>query len=189
MEKEIQRKPSWTVLALSHTFRVPFRTFTWQVYLFSSSDIHHSGTPLRDVIYWEQLPPSTLPMSYVFRSTTCPSQQFLVAPWPTQKSIMHIIVIYKCGWYSKTHLKVQRVSQSDFNSTHLLTHLLTTFKGSSSSIISASSSRSSSTIQSASTIQTSDHGKTFCPECSWVSAWGVPCMFSSSFLYGMFPDT
>ena len=73
-------------------------------------------------------------------------------------------------------------------------HLLTTFKDSSSSIISASSSQLASTSQSAlssqsaSTIQSTDRGKTFRPGRSRASAQ-APCTFTPSFLYGIFPHT
>jgi hypothetical protein len=94
-----------------------------------------------------------------------------------QKDMMHSTISHECGWYSKTHLGVRRVSRSNFNSTHFLT----TFKVSSSSIISASSS---SSTQSASTIQSADRGKTFRPERSRASDRGAPCKFIISFLYG-----
>ena len=73
------------------------------------------------------------------------------------KNIMLSLLIHGIGWYSKTHLGVQRVSRSNFSSTHLLTF----FKGSTSSIISASSSPSISSSQSTSTIQSAGRGKTF----------------------------
>jgi hypothetical protein len=73
--------------------------------------------------------------------------------------------------------------------------ILTTFKNSTSSIISvsssksASSSQSASVIQSASTILSTDRGKEICPECSWASARGAPCTFIPLFLYGIFSHT
>ena len=95
------------------------------------------------------------------------------------------LLIHDIGWYSKTHLAVQRVSRFNFSSTHLLTF----FKGSTSSIISASSSPSISSSQSTLTIQSAGRGKTFRPERSQASAQAAPCMFTPSFLYGIFPHT
>ena len=126
-------------------------------------------------------------MSYVFRNTTHPSLQFFLAPQPIQKDMPHSIIIPECHWYLKTHLGVRKVSRSNFNSTHFLT----TFKGSSFSIISASSdlfSKSASSSQSASTIQPADRGKTLRPERSRASAREAPCTFTP-FLYGIFPHT
>ena len=77
--------------------------------------------------------------------------------------------------------------------TYNSTHFLTTFKGSSSSVISASSSQLASSSQSASssqpssTNQSAGRGKTYCPERSRASARGGPCAFTSSFLYSIFP--
>ena len=80
------------------------------------------------------------------------------------------------------------------DSTCISIHFLTTFKGSSSSIISASSSQSASTSQSTlssqstPTIQSAHRGKTLRPERSRASA-PAPCTFTPSFLYGALPDT
>jgi hypothetical protein len=73
--------------------------------------------------------------------------------------------------------------------------ILTTFKDSTSSIISVSSSKSAlssksaSVIQSASTIPSTDRGKKNYPECSQASAQGAPCTFIPSFLCGIFSHT
>jgi hypothetical protein len=81
------------------------------------------------------------------------------------------------------------------NSTLAQDIILTTFKDSTSSIISISSSKSTSSsqstllIQSASTIPSTDCGKRICPECSWASAQGTPCTFIPSLLYGIFSHT
>ena len=95
------------------------------------------------------------------------------------------MLIHKSGWCSKTHLGVQRVSQSNSS----LTYLLTTFKGSTSLIISVSSSESASSSQSSSTIQSIVHRKMFCPQHSQASAQGAPCMFAPLFLSSIFPHT
>ena len=73
-------------------------------------------------------------MSYVFQHTSHPSLQSSMALQMIQKDMAHSIPIHRCGWCSKTHLEVQKVSQSNFSSTHLLT----IFRGSTSSIISTS---------------------------------------------------
>jgi hypothetical protein len=76
------------------------------------------------------------------------------------------------------------VSQSNSSSTHLLT----TFKGSTTSNISvsnnksASSSQAASSSQSSSTIQSADHSKMLRPERLRASARGAPCTFTPSFL-------
>ena len=73
--------------------------------------------------------------------------------------------------------------------------ILTTFKDSTSSIISVSSSKSASSskstlvIQSASTIPSTNRGKKIRPERSRASARGAPCTSIPSFLYGIFSHT
>ena len=136
-------------------------------------------------MYWKLSLLSNLTMSYVFQKTTCPSLQFLMALQLIQKDMAHSMLIHESGWCSKTHLGVQRVSQSNSS----LTYLLTTLKGSTSLIISVSSSRSASSSQSFSTIQSVDHCKMFCPECSWASAQGAPCTFAPLFSCSIFSHT
>ena len=130
-------------------------------------------------------------MSYVFQKTTHPSLQFSMALQLIQKDMAHSMLIHKSGWCLKSHLGVQRVSQSNSS----LTYLLTTFKGSTYLIISVSSSKSASSsqatssCQSSSTIQSVDHHKMFHPEHSQASVRGAPCMFASLFLSSIFSHT
>ena len=106
---------------------------------------------LSDAMYWKLLLLSNLTMFYVFQKTTCPSLQFSMALQLIQKYMVHSMLIHKSGWCSKTHLGVQMVSQSNSS----LTYLLTTFKRSTSLIISVSSSKSASSGQAASSSQSS----------------------------------
>jgi hypothetical protein len=57
-------------------------------------------------------------MSYVLWNTTHYSLPFFMAPQPIQKNISHSLLIHERGWYSKIHLRVQKVSRSNFNSPH-----------------------------------------------------------------------
>ena len=57
-------------------------------------------------------------MSCVFLNTPHLLLPFFMALHPIQKNMMHSVIYHECGWHSKTHLWVQRVSQSNFNSSH-----------------------------------------------------------------------
>lgn len=107
-----------------------------------------------------------------------------MAPRPIQEEITHSIVIHECGWYSKTHLGIRRVSRFNF----YYTHLLTTPKGPSSSIISASSSQSSQPASSSHTALIPHRGKALCPERSRASARYAPCRCIPLFSYRIFSN-
>ena len=90
---------------------------------FGSSDLQQPGTALSNATYWKLLLLSNLTMSYVFQKTTHPSLQFSMALQLIEKDMARSMLIHESGWCSKTHLGVQRVSQSNSS----LTYLLTTF--------------------------------------------------------------
>ena len=163
-------------------------------YKYSAQNFSMAGLPvwfLQPLAAWDSpvrcnvLLLSNLTVSYVFQKTTHPSLQFFMALQLIQKDMVHSMLIHESGWCSKTHLGVQRVSQSNFS----LTYLLTTFKGSTTLIISVSSSKSALSSQSSSIIQSVDHHKMFCPEHSQASAQGAPCTFAPLFLCSIFSHT
>jgi len=59
----------------------------------------------------------------MLRNTSRPSLQLFTALQRIQRDMAQSIIIHECGWYSKTHLGVRRVSQSVFLTQHIFSLL------------------------------------------------------------------